>query len=176
MARRAIVTLGNETLTRRGARVEAFDGELHELIADLFETMAAARGVGLAAPQVAVSRRVAVVDPTPADPEHGRPLALVNPEIVAYSGTSVFEEGCLSVPGIYADVQRPERVRVKYQDETGETHEEEFEGFMARVVQHEIDHLSGALFIDRLSRLRRAWLLRRYRTPQGGGPAHAVGL
>jgi peptide deformylase len=176
MARRTIVTLGNATLQRRAAPVDAFDAPLRELIADLFETMAAARGVGLAAPQIEVGRRVAVIDPSSADPENARPLALVNPEIVSYSGSAVFEEGCLSVPGVYADVMRPASVRVRYQDETGETHEETFEGIMARVAQHEIDHLEGTLFVYRLSRLRRAWLLRRYGAAQGGGAARPVAL
>jgi peptide deformylase len=176
MARRTIVTLGHATLERRAERVEAFDAELGRLVADLFETMYDARGIGLAAPQVDVSLRVIVVDPRPAGAEDGRALALVNPEVVAYDGSSVFEEGCLSVPGIYAEVRRPERVRVRYQDEAGAPREEDFDGLMARVVQHEIDHLEGTLFVDRLSRMRRGWLLRRYGKLEGSGAGDAVAL
>ena len=176
MARRAIVTLGHPTLKRNCEPVEGFDGELRDLIADLFETMHVARGIGLAAPQVDVTRRVIVVDPSPIDPERGRPLALVNPEIVSYSGSSPFEEGCLSIPGVYTEVRRPERVTVRYADETGSLREETFDGIMARVIQHERDHLDGILFLDRVSRIRRAWLLRRYAAPPPGTPERASAL
>jgi len=176
MARRAIVTLGHPTLKRNCAPVEVFDAELRELIADLFETMHAARGIGLAAPQVDVTRRVIVVDPSPIDPERGRRLALVNPEIVSYSGSSLFEEGCLSIPGVYTDVRRPERVTVRYADETGTVREEAFDGIMARVIQHERDHLDGILFLDRVSRMRRAWLLRRHVAQPPGTPERASAL
>jgi len=177
MARRAIITLGHPTLKRRAEAVEAFDEDLRTLIADLFETMAEARGIGLAAPQVDVSRRVIVVDPRAVDPEKGRALALVNPEIVAYAGSTVFEEGCLSIPGLYTDVRRSEQVTVRYADETGTVREEVFDGIMARVIQHERDHLDGVLFPDRVSSLRRAWLLRRYASaPADAGSKHVPAL
>jgi peptide deformylase len=176
MARRAIVTLGHPTLKRRSDPVATFDPELRELIADLVETMGEAHGIGLAAPQIDVPRRVIVVDPSPIDPEKGRPLALVNPEIVAYAGSSVFEEGCLSIPGLYTEVRRPEQVTVRYADETGTVREEVFDGIMARVIQHERDHLDGILFPDRVSGLRRAWLLRRYASQSPGVPERATAL
>jgi peptide deformylase len=177
MARRAILTLGHPMLKRHAEAVELFDAGLRELIADLFETMGDAHGIGLAAPQIDVSRRVIVVDPSPIDPEQGRPLALVNPVIVAYAGSAVFEEGCLSIPGLYTDVRRPEQVTIRYADETGIARDEVFEGIMARVIQHERDHLDGVLFPDRVSSLRRAWLLRRYASNSAGrGPQHAPAL
>jgi peptide deformylase len=175
MAQRNILTYGHPTLKRPAAQVAEVDDGVRALVQDLFETMAAARGIGLAAPQVGDSRRVIVVDPTPMSPEGARPLALINPEIVAYAGSVVFEEGCLSVPGAYADVRRPETVRVRFVDPQGEEHTDAFDGFMARVVQHEMDHLEGVLFVDRLSAMRRTLLMRKLRgikaQPQADRPA-----
>lgn len=177
MARRAILTLGHPTLKRRAEAVAIFDADLRALIADLFETLGEAHGIGLAAPQIDVSRRVIVVDPSAVDPEKGRPLALVNPEIVAYAGSTLYEEGCLSIPGLYTDVRRPAEVTVRYADEAGNVREEVFDGIMARVIQHERDHLDGVLFPDRVSSLRRAWLLRRYASESSGGaPKRAPAL
>jgi peptide deformylase len=133
------------------------------LVADLFETMAEERGIGLAAPQVNVGLRVIVVDPTPVAEEKARALALVNPEVRDYSGSTTLEEGCLSVPGVYAEVQRPERIRVHYRDPDGGEHEEEFVDLMARVILHEADHLDGKLFVDHLSPMRRSLLMRKLR-------------
>ncbi len=176
MAQQAVVTIGHPTLKRRAAPVVHVDDSVRGLIADLFDTMRAERGIGLAAPQVDDSRRVIVVDPTPMDAAGGRPLALVNPEICAYAGSCVFEEGCLSVPGVYAEVRRPERVQVHYLDAEGSSHTEEFTGLMARVVQHEIDHLDGMLFVDRLSKLRRVLLTRKLAESRESSSKRSVAL
>jgi len=167
MAVRTIITYGHAGLTRRATPVEAIDEAIRALVSDLFETMHAARGIGLAATQVAEEVRVAVLDPQATGETGARAVALINPEIREYSGSEMFEEGCLSVPGIYAEVNRPGRVLVRYEDLEGRERVEEFEGVMARVAQHEIDHLEGRLFIDRLSRMRRALLARRLKELEG---------
>ena len=136
-------------LRRRAAVVEAFDDELREIVAALFERMAASKGVGLAAPQVGLGKRILVLNPTgePADA-----LALVNPTITAKLGpTTVFEEGCLSFPGIYAEVEREESCTVRAFTPDGEPIEETFGGFKSRIIQHEFDHLEGVLLVDRMS-------------------------
>jgi peptide deformylase len=130
------------------------------LLPRLFATMYRAPGIGLAAPQVGESLRVAVVDLAP--DKVPQPIALINPEVVkASSILATREEGCLSLPGQYADVTRPEAVRVRYTDETGRDREIEAEGLLATCLQHEIDHLDGVLFVDRISALRRNMLLRK---------------
>lgn len=124
--------------------------ELRQLVADLFTTMYAAKGIGLAAPQVGRTERVAVVD------VHDNPLVIINPEVVVAAGKTVKgEEGCLSIPDIYGDVERPERVRVRAMNLDGETFEVDADELFARCLQHEIDHLHGKLFIDYLSVLKR---------------------
>lgn len=133
---------------------------VRDLLPKLFATMYAAPGIGLAAPQVGVGLRVAVVDLAPSDKP--APMVLLNPEVVAVSGDQVVrEEGCLSLPGQYADVSRPARVRVRYEDEAGRRHEIEAEGLLAACLQHELDHLDGVLFVDHLTPLRRNMLLRK---------------
>lgn len=150
--------------------VEAVDDEVRTLVADMFETMYAAHGIGLAASQVGVIRRVMVVDlqereteEEDAKPEAKRdPRAFINPEILWVSDEkSTYNEGCLSIPEQYAEVERPARCRVKWLDEQGKAHEEEFHGLMATCVQHEIDHLNGVLFIDHISRLKRQMLIKK---------------
>jgi peptide deformylase len=163
MAQRKILTYGNPTLKRIAVRAAGVDESVRAIVTDLFDSMYAARGVGLAAPQIDELLAVIVVDPTPLSPEGTRALALINPEVLAYAGSSVFEEGCLSVPGTYADVRRPETVRVRYLGVEGDERIEDFAGMMARVVQHEMDHLQGILFVDRLSRMRRSLLTKRLR-------------
>lgn len=152
------------------APVSEIDDSIRATLADMFETMYAARGIGLAASQVGVIRRVMVVDlqereteEEDAKPEARRdPHAFVNPEIVwASDEMSTYNEGCLSIPEQYAEVERPARCRVKWLDENGQPHEEEFHGLMATCVQHEIDHLNGVLFIDHISRLKRQMLLKK---------------
>lgn len=139
-------------LREETVRVETFDADLRRLISDMRETMYAAKGVGLAAPQVGVNKRVAVIEW-----EDAR-FALVNPVIVEQEGEERRDEGCLSFPGIYEDVTRPTKVRAIYQDEEGVEHDVTVEGFLARIFSHEIDHLDQRLLIDNLSPMKRAFL------------------
>ena len=154
----SILEFPDPRLRTRAAPVTVFDAELKQFVEDMFETMYAANGVGLAATQVNVHRRVLV-----ADMSDGRdqPLALINAEIVAKEGSQVYEEGCLSFPGIYADVTRALKVRVRAQDVTGQPFELEAEGPLAVCIQHELDHLAGKVFVDYLSPLKRNLLLKR---------------
>jgi len=163
MAQRKILTYGHPTLKRKAARVAGVDESVRAIVKDLFDSMYAARGIGLAAPQIDELLAVIVVDPTPISPEGTRALALINPLVLSYAGSSVFEEGCLSVPGTFAEVRRPESVRVSYLGCDGDERIEDFAGMMARAVQHEMDHLQGVLFVDRLSRMRRSLLTKRLR-------------
>ena len=142
-------------LAMQAATVTTFDADLARLAEDMLATMYEAPGVGLAAPQIGISKRVFVAD------IGDGPFVMVNPRIVETSGSWKFEEGCLSVPDIFADVDRPATCRVRYQDLEGETHEEELEGLMATCLQHEMDHLEGILFIDHLSRLKRNMALKK---------------
>jgi peptide deformylase len=133
------------------------DDEVRRLTENMFETMDAARGVGLAANQVGVARRVAVVD---AD---GDRFAMIDPTIVETEGRATAEEGCLSIPDIYGDITRPERIIVEAMDEQGNRYRKEAIGLKARAIQHEIDHLDGILFLDHLSLIKRQMLLARWR-------------
>src|SRR5262249_9342170 len=147
---------------------------------DLRDTMRAYHGVGLAANQVGVAQRVAVVD-VPIDDDHRAAYTLVNPEIVSRAGSEVGEEGCLSIPGIYDDVTRSLKIVVRASDENGQPFELAADGYLARAIQHEIDHLDGVLFVDRLSPLKRQFLRRsleslaRGERPEGYGPAIGAG-
>ena len=149
MATRKIVKVGDETLRKVCRTQEKFDLRLAILLKDMAETMYKAEGVGLAGPQVGILRRVAVVDVTE---DHSGLLELVNPEIVEESGTQTGREGCLSVPGRQGVVTRPMSVRVRYQDRKGQWMELETEGFEARAICHELDHLDGRLYIDVMDR------------------------
>jgi peptide deformylase len=144
------LTLYPDPLLRKVAEpVAECDDELREVVAAMFRRMKESKGVGLAAPQVGLGRRILVLNPSgePADD-----LALVNPEIVARSGpTTVFDEGCLSFPGIFAQVRRPDRCRVRALDPQGGLIERDFDGFTSRIIQHEYDHLEGVLLVDRMS-------------------------
>lgn len=141
--------------------VDTVDDGLRQLIDDMFATMYDAPGVGLAAPQIGVTKRVIVVDVAGKD-EDPQPVALVNPEIVwASEETQVFEEGCLSLPEHYADVERPAAVKVRYLDRDGAKKEIEGDGLLAVCLQHEIDHIDGVLFIDRISALKRNIILKK---------------
>ncbi len=141
---------GSKVLRKRSSNVEKFDDELATFIDRMVETMIIEEGVGLAAPQVGVSKQIAVVNP---EPENEKTLIkMVNPVIVQASDeTESIEEGCLSVPGIRGNVIRPLAIEVHYQDEKGEKHELRADGLLARIIQHEVDHLNGILFIERLS-------------------------
>ena len=159
---------GDPVLREKAEPVADIDDEVRRLAADMLETLADAEGVGLAGPQVGESRRLIVVHP-PADRGENReePRVLVNPQVVQSDGPQVSgEEGCLSIPGIYEDVKRKERVRVKAVDLDGDEVELEADGWIARILQHEIDHLDGVLFIDRIGPMRRALLKKRLRELQ----------
>jgi peptide deformylase len=166
MAVREIRLLGDPVLRQKAEPVAEVDDEIRHLIADMFETMYDADGVGLAAPQVGVSLRVIVVDPRD---ESVPPFALVNPEIVERAEeVERGEEGCLSIPGLREIVERSARVVVEGLDRDGLPRRIEAEGLVARILQHEIDHLDGILFIDRLSPLKRQMLLRRWQKVKPG--------
>jgi peptide deformylase len=155
MALRDILTVPDPILKQVSTPVEAVDDDLRALMDDMLETMYAAPGIGLAAVQVGVPKRVIVMDLTRDDEQRG-PRYFVNPEITWRSEeTAPYEEGCLSVPEIYDEVERPARVKLKYLNYQGEAVEEEAEGLFAVCIQHEMDHLEGVLFIDHLSRLKR---------------------
>jgi peptide deformylase len=156
-----ILIAPHPALRAKARRVGPDDMTLvRDLLPRLFATMYAAPGIGLAAPQVGVGLRLAIVDLQPDDTP--APMVLINPEIIAASSDeSVREEGCLSLPGQYADVSRPARVRVRHEDEWGKRHEFEAEGLLAACVQHELDHLDGVLFVDHLTPLRRNMILRK---------------
>lgn len=145
--------------------VEVIDDEVRTLIDDMFDTMYDARGIGLAAIQVGVKKRVVVIDlqePGEDDEPVRDPRVFVNPEIVWTSEElTTYSEGCLSVPEQYADVDRPARCKVKWLDGEGVAHEEEFDGLMATCIQHEVDHLNGIVFIDYISRLKREMILKK---------------
>jgi peptide deformylase len=149
--------LGSPVLRQRSAEVGAVDDAVRRLVADMFETMDAAKGIGLAANQVGIARRVAVVD---AD---GDRFALIDPVIVEAEGRTTAEEGCLSIPDIYGDVSRPDRVVIEALDQEGNRYRKEATGLKARAIQHEIDHLDGILFLDHLSLIKRQMLLAKYR-------------
>ncbi|MBN8830767.1 MAG: peptide deformylase [Sphingomonadales bacterium] len=168
MAIRPIIETPDPLLRTISTPVEAIDDELQVLIDDMFETMYDAPGIGLAAIQVGVPKRVLVIDlQEPESDEEGappvkRPLVFINPQILEGSADmSVYNEGCLSVPEQYAEVERPARIRASWMDRQGRIHEEELEGLLATCLQHEMDHLEGILFIDHLSRLKRDMLLKK---------------
>ncbi len=184
MAVREILEVPDPRLKTVSEPVTAFDDELKALVDDMFETMYAASGIGLAAIQVGVPKRLLVIDlqepdtdaePVECDHDHGdgegahkhypvknEPRVFVNPEILdPAEELSTYQEGCLSVPEIYADVDRPKTCTVRYQDLDGNTHEEALDGMLATCLQHEMDHLEGILFIDHLSRLKRQMALKK---------------
>jgi peptide deformylase len=172
MAVRPLVLYPDPILRRRAAAVEVFDRTLADLVRDLADTMYAATGVGLAAPQIGVPARVAVVDVAPGEPG-SRLHVLVNPRIVEASGRIAAEEGCLSIPGLAERVERPARVRVEALDAVGVPVEIEGENLLARALCHEIDHLDGVLFFDRLAGLRKELAMRRLRRLPGPASATA---
>ena len=159
--------------------VEVFDDELKQLVDDMFETMYAAPGIGLAAIQVGVPKRLLVID-LQDENENGEtvrnPRIFVNPEILDPSeDQSLYNEGCLSVPDQYAEVERPATIRARWQDVDGKVHEEAMEGLMATCLQHEMDHLEGILFIDHLSRLKRQMVLKKLEKARKLGAGHVHG-
>ena len=161
-----IIEVPDALLRSQSAPVESVNGNVSRLIADMFETMYKAPGIGLAAVQVAVPRRVVVIDLQDPEEEGGepvkRPHVFINPEIVDRSDArKVYNEGCLSIPDQYAEIERPDIVRARWIDEKGAQQEGEFDGLMSVCLQHEVDHLDGVLFIDHLSRLKRDMIVRK---------------
>ncbi|MCF7798002.1 MAG: peptide deformylase [Lentisphaeria bacterium] len=155
---RTIHTYGDPVLREKARRIEIIDQEIKTLVDDMFETMYAAEGIGLAAPQLGESVRLFIIDISPMDSNEGKRV-FINPEIVEFGDEKdVYEEGCLSIPTVHEDVVRPKGVRIKYQSLDGQSHDEWIDTFLARVIQHEFDHLEGMLFIDRLSALKRSLL------------------
>lgn len=158
MTNLTILEFPDPRLRTKAAPVEAVDDELRALIDNMLETMYAAPGIGLAATQVDVHKRLLVAD---VSPDKSDPHALVNPVIVEMDGSAVSEEGCLSVPGYYEDVERAEHIVVRYLNRDGEEVEMEAEGLLAVCIQHEIDHLDGKLFVDYLSEAKRSRIRKR---------------
>ena len=171
MSQLEIIEVPDPLLRTQSAPVERVDDELKRLVADMFETMYEAPGIGLAAIQVAVPRRLLIVDlqdpdPVPEGEEEGppvkRPHVFINPEILHRSDArKTYNEGCLSIPEQYAEIERPDIVRARWLDLEGESQEGEFDGLMSVCLQHEVDHLNGILFIDHLSRLKRDMIVKK---------------
>ena len=163
-----VVKYPDPVLAKRGETVTVFDGALKKLVEEMFESMYAAQGIGLAAPQISISQRITVIDVSfKKNPKEK--IVLINPEIIDRTGKTVEEEGCLSLPEIREKVTRAEWVRVRAQDVTGKTFEIEGTELLGRCMQHEIDHLDGILFIERLSRLKRDLVLRRIKKLRQNG-------
>ena len=163
-----VVKYGHAVLEKAAKPVEKFDEEFAKLCQDMFESMYAANGVGLAAPQIGIGQRLAVIDVTVGKNPEAR-IVLANPEIIHAEGEQREEEGCLSVPGFRGNVARPQYVTVRAQDATGKTFEMKSEGLLARAFCHEADHLDGVLFLKHLSLLKRDLIRRRIRKLQKTG-------
>ncbi len=162
MALREIIILPDKRLRLVSEPVKKITTDIRKLVEDMFETMYDAPGVGLAAIQVGAPKRVVTIDVAKKE-EPKNPQVFINPEIITASGEKgVHEEGCLSIPEFYDDVERPAEVKVKYLDLEGEQHEIEANGLLARCLQHEIDHLNGVLFIDHLSKLKRDRVIKKF--------------
>ncbi|MGM4979746.1 MULTISPECIES: peptide deformylase [Rhizobium] len=162
MTIKPLIILPDPLLRQASKPIERIDTETQRLADDMLETMYDAPGIGLAAVQIGVPRRMLVIDVS-REGEEKTPLVFINPEIVASSDDrSVYEEGCLSIPDYYAEVERPARVTVKYLDRDGKEQLTEAHGLLATCVQHEIDHLNGVLFIDYISRLKREMVIKKF--------------
>ena len=181
MALRKIITLPDPRLRMKSEKVTVFDADLRTLSEELIETMNVAKGIGLAAVQVAVHKRIIVIDIGDLDADEkyiegdeesetrlserkstSNPEIFVNPEIIESDGEILYEEGCLSVPGVYAEVKRKEHLKLRYQDLSGNTFEVETTGLKSIVLQHEMDHMDGIVFPDRLGTMNRMMLLNKY--------------
>ncbi|OQW79041.1 MAG: peptide deformylase [Proteobacteria bacterium ST_bin14] len=165
MAVHKIVEIPDPRLRTISTPVAEVDDDVRALIDDMFDTMYASRGIGLAAIQIGIAKRILVIDLQEED-EDGKPVreprVFINPEIVETADDStIYNEGCLSVPDQYAEVERPATCRVRWLDETGAAHDEQLEGLLATCIQHEMDHLEGIIFIDHLSRLKREMVLKK---------------
>ena len=152
MAKLKILEFPDPRLRTKASEVDVVDDELRQLVGDMFETMYAAPGIGLAATQVDVHKRLLVTD---VSPDKSEPHVLINPEILEKDGVTVTDEGCLSVPGYYEEVERAEHIRVRFLDRDGNEQELEADGLLAVCIQHEMDHLEGKLFVDYLSEAKR---------------------
>jgi len=156
------IVLPDKRLRLKSKPVPRIDGDVRKLVEDMFETMYKAPGIGLAAIQVGVPVRLVVMDLSKKETE-SEPRVFVNPEIVSPSEEkSTYEEGCLSIPDVHEDVERPARVKVKYLDLDGKAHEEDADGLFATCIQHEVDHLNGVLFIDHISKLKRDRIIKKF--------------
>jgi peptide deformylase len=163
MSKLDIITIPDPILRKVATPVERIDDDLRRLADDMLETMYEAPGIGLAAPQVGVSRRLVVIDVSEKDGEKA-PLVLINPQILHRADEmSVYEEGCLSIPDVKVEIERPSEVEVRFLDRNGKEHIVRADGLLATAVQHEIDHLDGRLIIDFLSRLKRDMIIRRFK-------------
>lgn len=161
MSVRPILTAPDQRLQAVSSDVRVVDGEIRKLVADMTESMYAADGIGLAAVQIGVPLRVIVIDLAQKEGKKN-PLTFINPKILwASKETAIFEEGCLSVPEIWDDVERPSRIRAEYLDREGQLLMLEADGLLATCLQHEIDHLNGVLFIDHLSRLKKSMAIKK---------------
>jgi peptide deformylase len=161
MSQRKIVIEPDPILRKKSEKLEKVDNELRLLLDDMLETMYAAPGIGLAAVQVGILKRLIVIDISK-DKEKKNPIFLINPEIIFKSKkTSIYEEGCLSLPGYFAEIERPEECHIKYIDYDGKKKEMKANGLLATCVQHEIDHLNGKLFIDYLSKLKKDMIIKK---------------
>jgi len=156
---REIIVYPNKILKQKSSKVEEFNEELHQLLDDMYDTMIDKKGVGLAAIQIAVAKRVFIINIPIEEQDGAQPkentLEVINPEFLEMSGSTKYQEGCLSVPGYYEDVNRYKYVKLKYQDRFGNEHILEDDDFLAIALQHEFEHLEGKLFIERLSILKR---------------------
>lgn len=163
MALLPILSLPDPRLRLISKPVTTFDASLRRLLDDMLETMYDAPGIGLAAIQVGVEQRILTIDLARKEDEEKKPIFVINPEIIWVSPeTSPYEEGCLSIPDFYEEVERPSRVKVRFQDATGKPVELEADGLLATALQHEIDHLNGVLFIDHISRLKRERIIKKF--------------
>ena len=171
MTKLTILEFPDPRLRKKAAPVEVVDDDLRTLIDDMFETMYAAPGIGLAATQVDVHKRLLVCD---VSSDKSEPYALINPKIVEKDGVAVYEEGCLSVPGYYEEVERAEHIRVAFLDRNGEAVEMEAEGLLAICIQHEMDHLEGKLFVDYLSEAKRSRIRKRLQKDRRHAAASAM--
>jgi peptide deformylase len=157
--------IGDPILRRDTEPVLEFDKQLKDFVKNMIKKMHHEDGIGLAAPQIGHSKKVLVVDISGIE-EDEEPRAFINPKIISTDGETVIEEGCLSIPEVREDVSRPEIIRLKYTDEEGQEFEEDFDGWMARVLQHEIDHLNGILFVDLISPIKRQLLINQKMLPE----------
>ncbi|APF19367.1 Peptide deformylase [Caldithrix abyssi DSM 13497] len=157
--------IGDPVLRKVAEPITEFDDKLKNFAEDLIDVMHVEDGIGLAAPQIGISRQIIAVDASELV-ENEFPRVFVNPQILEASGEWVVEEGCLSIPGVREEVTRPETILLKFQDVVGESFTQEFSGWLSRILQHEIDHLNGILFVDRISPIRRNLLIAQKAIPE----------